>query len=93
MPEYKIYITTDASNTCSGAILSFGTSWKSAQPIAFDSSTFKDAELNYPIHKKELLAIIRTLKKWWSDLIGSLFFVFTDHKTIKNFDMQKDLSH
>jgi hypothetical protein len=92
MPEYKIYITTDASDTCSGAILSFGTSWESARPVAFDSSTFKDAELNYPVHEKELLAVIRALKKWRTDLVGSPFFVFTDHKTLENFGHQKDLS-
>jgi hypothetical protein len=92
MPEYKIYVTTDASDTCSGAVLSFGPSWETARPVAFDLSTFKDAELNYPVHKKKLLAVIRTLKKWRSDLIGSPFFVFTDHKTLENFDKQKDLS-
>lgn len=63
MPEYKIYVTTDATDTCSGAILSFGTSWELAQPVAFNLSTFKDAELNYHIHEKELLAVICALKK------------------------------
>src|SRR6202522_3846523 len=92
MPEYKIYVTTDASDTCSGAVLSFGPSWKTARPVTFDSSTFKDTELNYPVHEKELLAMIRALKKWRSDLIGSPFYVFTDHKTLENFDTQKDLS-
>lgn len=92
MPENKIYVTTDASDTCSGALLSFGTSWESARPVAFESTTFKDAELNYPVHEKELLAVIRALKRWRSDLIGSPFFVFTDHKTLENFNTQKDLS-
>ena len=54
---------------CSGAVLS----WESARPVAFDSSTFKDAELNYPVHEKELLAVIRALKKWRADLVGSPF--------------------
>jgi hypothetical protein len=63
MPEYKIYVTTDASDTCSGAVLSFGPSWETARPVAFNSSTFKDAELNYPVNEKELLAVIRALKK------------------------------
>lgn len=31
----------------------------------------KDAELNYPVHEKELLAIIRAINKWKYDLIGS----------------------
>jgi hypothetical protein len=52
----------------------------------------KGAEKNYPVHEKELLAIIRALKKWRSDLLGSHIFVYTDHRTLENFDTQKDLS-
>jgi len=52
----------------------------------------KAAEKNYLIHEKELLAIIRALKKWRADLLGSMIFVYTDHKTLENFDTQKDLS-
>ena len=50
------------------------------------------AKWNYPIHKKELLAIIRALKKWHSDLLGLEFVVYTDHRTLENFDTQRDLS-
>ena len=92
MPDHKIFVTTDASDKCSGAVLSFGPSWETARPVAFDSMTFKNAELNYPVHEKELLAIIRALKKWRVDLLGSPFLIYTDHKTLKNFNIQKDLS-
>ena len=91
-PENKIYMTMDTSNKCSGGVLSFGTSWKSAWPVAFDSMTFKGTELNYPVHEKELLVIIQALKKWLVDLLRSEFFVYTDHKTLENFNTQKDLS-
>ena len=64
LPEYKIFVTTDASDKCSGAVLSFSTDWETARPVAFDSMTFKGAELNYPVHEKELLTIIHALKKW-----------------------------
>ena len=50
------------------------------------------AEWNYPIHKKELLAIIRALKNWRLDLLGTHFLVYTDHRTLENFDTQPDLS-
>ncbi|EDR02067.1 reverse transcriptase-RNase H-integrase [Laccaria bicolor S238N-H82] len=92
LPEYKIFVTTDASDKRSGAILSFGTTWENARPVAFDSMTFKGAELNYPVHEKELLAIIRALKRWRVDLLGSPFFIYTDHKTLENFVTQRDLS-
>ena len=88
----KIFVTTDASDRCTGAILSFGPTSESARPVAFDSTTLKEAELNYPVHEKELLAVIRALKKWKYDLIGSPFYVYTDHKTLLNFGTQKDLS-
>jgi hypothetical protein len=52
----------------------------------------KAAEKNYPIHEKELLAIIRALKKWRADLLGLPIYIYTDHKTLENFNTQKDLS-
>ena len=62
IPKHKIYVTTNASDKCLGAILSFGESWESAQPIIFNSMRFKGTELNYPVQEKELLAIICALK-------------------------------
>ena len=92
MPDCKIFVTTDASDYRSGAVLAFGPSWETARPVAFDSMTFKGAELNYPVHEKELLAIIHALKRWRADLIGVPFQIYTDHKTLENFHHQKELS-
>ena len=88
----KIFLTADASDRATGAVLSFGPTWETARPVAFDSKSLKDAELNYPTHEKELLAILRGIRKWKVDLLGSPFFVYTDHKTLLNFHTQKDLS-
>jgi RNase H-like domain found in reverse transcriptase len=85
MPANKIFVTTDASDLCSGAVLSFGETWETARLVAFDSMTFKGTELNYPVHEKEMLAIIRA---WRSDLIGVPFLIYTDHKTLENFHQQ-----
>ena len=63
MPSHWILVSTDASDVCSGAVLSFGETWESSRLVAFDSMTFKGAELNYPVHEKELLAIIHTCIK------------------------------
>jgi hypothetical protein len=52
----------------------------------------KGAKLNYPMHEKELLAIMHALKKWCSDLLGAHVNVYTDHCTLQNFATQKDLS-
>ena len=63
-----------------------------AQPVTFDSCSFKGAQLDYPVHKKELLAIIHALEKWKTDLLGIPFVVYTDHHTLENFNTQKHLS-
>jgi hypothetical protein len=92
MPEYKIFVTTDASDTGSGAILAFGPTYELARPVAYESRSFKGAELNYPVHEKELLAIVRALAKWRSELLGYEFQVWTDHRTLEHFNTQRDLS-
>ena len=88
----KIFLTADASDRATGAFLSFGPTWETARPVAYDSKTLKDAELNYPTHEKELPAILHGIRKWKVDLLGSPFLVYTDHKTLINFHTQRDMS-
>ena len=90
--ENKIFLTTDASDFRTGAVLSWGPDWKSAQPVTFNSALLCDAELNYPVHKKELLAIIRVLQKWQIELLGAPVIVYSDHQTLQNFTSQCDSS-
>ncbi len=82
----KIWVTCDASNVRTGAVLSFSPTWEIARPVAYDSVQLKGAQLNYPVHEKELLAIVRACQKWRADLLGSRFEVYTDHKTLENFE-------
>jgi hypothetical protein len=89
---YQVFVTADASDTRSGAMLSFGKMWEGAWPVAFESKPFRHAELNYPVHEKELYAIVHALVKWCSDLLGVSFTVLTDHCTLKCFQSQKHLS-
>ena len=88
----NIYVTTDASDRRTGAILSFGKTWETARPVAYDSYQLNDTEKNYPVHEKELLAIVKALKKWRSHLLGARFEVFTDHRTLEYFQSQKEMS-
>ncbi|RXW14484.1 hypothetical protein EST38_g11370 [Candolleomyces aberdarensis] len=90
--ENKIFVTTDASNVATGAVLSFGPTWESARPVAFESKVLNQAERRYPVHEKEMLAVVRALKKWRSDLLGMPFFIYTDHRTLQFFEQQRDLS-
>ena len=61
--ENKVYITCEASDWQTGTTPSVGSSWELAQPMAFDSMKLKGAEKQYPVHEKELLTVIRALKK------------------------------
>ena len=56
-PSLPTKVTTDASNIGIGAELAqlHGRAWL---PVAFLSRQLSPAELNYPTHDKELLAII-----------------------------------
>jgi hypothetical protein len=56
-----------------------GLTWEEARPVAFGSMQLNEAQKHYPIHEKELLAIIQALKKWCADLLGGPIAVFTDH--------------
>lgn len=88
----KIFLTCDASDYRMGAVLSWGETWETARPVAFDSAQLREAELNYPVHEKELLTIIRGLKKWRVELLGGPIQVYTDHRMLENFVTQKELS-
>ena len=87
------FITCDTSDWRTGATLSVGPSWKLAQLVTSDSIQLKGPEKNYPVHEKELLAIIHSLKKLWADLLGIPIVVYTDHRTLENFDTEHNLSH
>ena len=88
----KLFVTTDASDRRTGAVLSFRETWETACPVAYESYQLNDAEKNYPVHEKELLAIVKALKKWHTSLLGVHFQVFTDHRTLEYFQSQKDMS-
>jgi RNase H-like domain found in reverse transcriptase len=85
-------VTTDASDLQTGAVLSWSPSWEAACPVAFNSMQLNDVQKCYPVHEKELLAIIHALKKWRADLLGGPISIFTDHRTLENFNTQRDLS-
>jgi len=54
-------VVTDASDVAVSAVLNQDQG-RGMQAIAFESRKLSPAELNYPIHEKELLAIIHALK-------------------------------
>lgn len=72
--------------------MQFGPTWESLRLVAFESRQLNGAEQNYPVHEQEMLVIVRALKKWRVDLLGTHIHICTDRKTLQNFDFQRDLS-
>jgi hypothetical protein len=60
--DNKIFVTCDASQCCTGAILAFGPTWETACPVAFESQQLHGPELHYLVHEQEMLAIMQALK-------------------------------
>lgn len=52
------------------------------------------AEYNYPIHDKELLAIVRSLQKWEHLLLSCFhpFDIYTDHQSLQYFATKRKLT-
>jgi hypothetical protein len=63
-------------------------------PVAYFSKTMAPAECNYPIHDKEMLAVVRCLEEWRAELEGlqSQISIYTDHRALEYFMTTKRLS-
>ena len=85
-PDRRTVIETDASDFALEAILSQYLG-KRLHPVDFHSRKLNDAERNYEIHDKELLAILDAFKEWKHYLLGAneLVTVYTDHQNLQYF--------
>lgn len=87
-----VNLVTDASLTGGSGYISQGENLATAHVVTFWSGKFNSAQQNYPVHERELLAIVESLKRFRPLLHGVKFRVCTDHKTLVHFMKQKDLS-
>ena len=92
-PSVECVVETDASDFALGAVLSQN-SGDGLRPVAFASRSLKGAELNYPIHDKEMSAIVFALTEWRHYLEGVpvRIRVFSDHKSLETFMTAKQLN-
>jgi len=83
-PDWTIpfEIMCDASNYALGAVLAQRVDGLS-HVIYYASKTLDNAQSNYTTMEKELLAIVFSLDKFRSYLLGSKVVVFTDHAALK----------
>lgn len=78
----KFILTTDASNTGIGAILSqINKSGQEVMISAF-SKTLDKCQMNYSVTDKELLGIIKGISHFRHYLLGTKFLLRTDHKAL-----------
>lgn len=62
----------------------------SPHPVAFRGRKLQNAELNYPIHEKEGLAIKEALRSWSSYIQnGHKTVILTDHESLKYLQTMK----
>ena len=94
-PSVPTTVTTDAADGCLGAAMHQARLAGSShpRPVAFMSKTMIPAELNYFIHDKELLAIVRALDEWEPELLSlqEPFVVVTDHRALEYFMTKQKL--
>lgn len=85
-PDLETIVETDSSGWCIGGTLLQLQPSGMFHPCAFFSKKNSPAECNYEIYDKEMLAIVRCLEAWDSDLRSVREFqVRTDHKNLEYF--------
>lgn len=80
LPDFSqpFVIECDASGLGIGAILT-----QQNQPVAYFSEALKGSTLALSTYEKEMLAIVKAIKKWRPYLLGKSFTVRTDQKSLK----------
>ncbi|XP_068636134.1 uncharacterized protein [Aristolochia californica] len=80
LPDFtkRFVIECDASGIELGAILT-----QQNQPVAYFSEALKGSALALSTYEKEMLAIVKAIKKWRTYLMGKPFTVRTDQQSLK----------
>jgi hypothetical protein len=87
-PTAPYELISDASMTGCGAILV-----QNGQPVAYFSSKFSPAEVNYTTGEQEMLGIIKALREWRCYLEGCTeLTIVSDHSPLAYFPTQSVLS-
>jgi transposase InsO family protein len=92
-PQRQYVLHTDASGFAVSGVLSQDLG-KGRQPIAYWSMKMDQAQMNYPVHEQELLAVVGAVENWRHYLEGSPhpILIFTDHHSLQWLNTQPHLS-
>jgi len=85
--DKEMRVEVDASDFVMEGVLSMKCEDKKWRPVAYISKSLNEAEINYKIHDKKMLAIIQYLEAWRHFLEGAKdrFEIWTDHKNLEYF--------
>jgi hypothetical protein len=75
-----------------GVMYGQGETWQICRPAGFMSRKFTNAQRHYCVFEQETIAILEALLKWEDKLIGYRIHVVTNHKALKFFQTQRQLS-
>ena len=86
-PTLPVVLETDASEFALGTVISQRNPNGELHPIAFYSHKFTQAEENYEIYDKELLAIVDTMDRYshYFEGLGNKTTVYSDHRKLLTF--------
>jgi hypothetical protein len=87
--DFTLY--TFASDRSYAAVLTQKNSENNEVPIAFMSSTFKGAEINYPAVDQQAYAIFKAVKHFRSYLLTSRTKIIVPYLSVRNLLVQKEL--
>lgn len=82
-PNKEFILTTDASDFAIGAVLSQVDGNGIEEMIYTYSKAMDQAQKNYSVTEKELLAVLKSIEYFRHYLIGKPFLLRTDHKAIQ----------
>ena len=86
---------TDASNQALAGILSqyhVVNRAKQLCPVEYYAKTVSAIQCNWPIHDKELFAIVDCFRKWRDGLVGVKVNVYTDHQALQYYNTKQKLN-
>ena len=92
--DKEMKVEVDVSNFATGVVLSMKCEDEKWRPVTYISKLLNEAEKNYGIHDKEILAIIWCLEVWRHFLEGAKdwFEIWTDHKNLEYFMKAQELN-